>query len=516
MISFSGRVVFSGFLLLLFLIGGCGDRQWEHTGESLYAEYCQPCHGADGTGSGQLAYLLYPKPRNFTSGLFKLRSTHDGQLPSDDDLFRTIRTGMQGTSMPSFAFLGDESIHSIVEYVKQFDSGFDDEPREKIAVPEPLPFSPRLVAIGEKTYTDLGCHRCHGETGAGDGPSADNLKDAWGYPIYVRDFTRGNYIGGYEPEDLYLRFVSGMSGTPMPSYQSSLGFLAETQEELNDILWGLIYYVKELESEEARSLRASPPEDGIIRSTGIDPGGFDLLDANAPFWNSSVRNNVPVSRVWQNVEDDAAVVYVRTVHTDSSLAMMLEWRDEMKDASAARIQEYQDAAAIQFSLTDQPGFHGMGSRERPVDMWFWRASWQMYVDESVSRDITRVYAGRASDAGVATYPESIRENTFLPGVRAGNFVSRQDIVTPVENANAIGPETVISKPAIDQIVQGKGVWDGEMWRVVFVRDLQTENESSVRFETDTPLWLSLAVWDGDSGDRDGLKKVSTWYRLVLE
>ncbi len=503
-------------LIIGLTINGCSPGPSEQTGEALYAEYCLPCHAADGTGDGQLAYLLYPKPRDLTSGLFKLRSTRDGQLPSDEDLFRTIRVGMQGTSMPSFEFLGDDNIQKIVDYIKGFDPGFEDEPRERIDVPEPLAFSERLVSIGEKTYTGLGCNRCHGDTGAGDGPSADELTDTWGYPIYVRDFTRGFYIGGYEPEDLYLRFVAGMSGTGMPSYESSLEFLADDEEELQEMLWGLVHYVKELESEKARALRVDPPDDGIIQAAYLDRDYNDLIDPNERHWNDAPLYTIPVSRIWQTVHDDAGIVNVRPVYTDTHIALHLEWSDGKQDASAFRVQDYHDAAAVQFSLSDNPGFHGMGSREKPVDIWFWRASWQMYVDKGISPDIDYAYGGRASDAVVDDFPEFIDEYTFLPGVNAGNPVSRYEVESPVESMNAVGPETTASRPAADQDVDGKGMWNGETWRVVLVRELTTGSDTAVQFNGGDPYWVSFAVWDGDAGDRDGLKKVSTWYRLVFE
>src|SRR3990172_1345154 len=76
----------------------------------LFTSYCMPCHGEAGKGDGQLAYLLYPKPRNFTKGVFKLRSTPTGQVPTDADLEGTIRNGMPGTAMPSFYFLNGDQI----------------------------------------------------------------------------------------------------------------------------------------------------------------------------------------------------------------------------------------------------------------------------------------------------------------------------------------------------------------------------------------------------------------------
>ena len=44
------------------------------SGEVLYKQYCASCHGNNGNGSGDLAYLVYPKPRDFTSGKYKIKS----------------------------------------------------------------------------------------------------------------------------------------------------------------------------------------------------------------------------------------------------------------------------------------------------------------------------------------------------------------------------------------------------------------------------------------------------------
>jgi cytochrome c oxidase cbb3-type subunit 2 len=85
----------------------------------LFNSYCAPCHGELGKADGPLAYLVYPKPRDFTRGVFKLRSTPSGEAPTDQDLVATIRNGLPGTAMPSFYFLKEEEIGSLAAYVKQ-------------------------------------------------------------------------------------------------------------------------------------------------------------------------------------------------------------------------------------------------------------------------------------------------------------------------------------------------------------------------------------------------------------
>ena len=89
------------------------------SGEQTYARQCSACHGPNGDGEGEAAYLLYPRPRDFTVGRYRLVSTWDG-IPTDEDLFRTISRGMPGSAMPSWAHLAEETRWGLVHYIKTF------------------------------------------------------------------------------------------------------------------------------------------------------------------------------------------------------------------------------------------------------------------------------------------------------------------------------------------------------------------------------------------------------------
>jgi mono/diheme cytochrome c family protein len=67
-------------------------------GRMDYLSYCARCHGEDGDGSGREAGGLAPPPRDFR-GPFKFASVRAGELPTDDDLLRMIRHGMEGSAM---------------------------------------------------------------------------------------------------------------------------------------------------------------------------------------------------------------------------------------------------------------------------------------------------------------------------------------------------------------------------------------------------------------------------------
>jgi mono/diheme cytochrome c family protein len=75
-------------------------------GKQLYIQHCTHCHAETGDGKGASAPVVYPKPRDFTSGIYKFRTRHESadgnKMPSDEDIFRSISEGLHGTSMPAW------------------------------------------------------------------------------------------------------------------------------------------------------------------------------------------------------------------------------------------------------------------------------------------------------------------------------------------------------------------------------------------------------------------------------
>ena len=191
-------------------------------GQQVYALHCAGCHGARGDGQGPAANLLVVKPRDFTSGIFKFRSTPFGTLPTDDDLYRSITRGIYGTSMPSWALLSERDRLALVAYIKTFYPEWEERGAGiPIHIPEPPATfgSPETVARGREIYDLLGCATCHGEQGQGDGQSANDLDpDAWGFKQRPFDFTKGQLRGGPTEKDVYRTFMTGIYGTAMPSY----------------------------------------------------------------------------------------------------------------------------------------------------------------------------------------------------------------------------------------------------------------------------------------------------------
>jgi len=91
-------------------------------GKNLYIQNCTPCHGVGGAGNGNLAAGLTPSPTNF------LNDTLMREI-SPFQAYNTIKLGVQGTAMLSFASLSDKEAWDLAFYIKslRFESKPDNE-----------------------------------------------------------------------------------------------------------------------------------------------------------------------------------------------------------------------------------------------------------------------------------------------------------------------------------------------------------------------------------------------------
>jgi len=214
------------------------DPATRERGRAVYARRCVGCHGRDGDGNGAAATFLSPRPRDFTAGIFKFRSTPSGSLPTDADLFRTVTRGVRGTAMPTWHELPADDRRAVITFIKTFSTRWRDEKPEPGGLPGiPPTVSARLLGRGRDVYRSAKCWECHGEQGRGDGPSAEQLRDDFDFPIRPTDFTRGQFKAGAAPADIFRAMTVGLDGTPMPSFADSL-----SDEER----WALAYYVLSL------------------------------------------------------------------------------------------------------------------------------------------------------------------------------------------------------------------------------------------------------------------------------
>lgn len=231
-----GLVILSLSLISGFAMNGTafGDSKAD-LGKKVYEERCMICHGAKGDGKGLVSVMrkseksgrvILVEPRDFTSGVFRFRSTATGCLPSDEDLLRLVDTGITRSFMPAHKDeLKPEEKKAVIDHIKTFSTRWkEEEPCKSITVKKSPKWvgSKSSVEKGEKIYKEMKCWECHGDDGRGKGPKSDQLKDDWGKPIVPFNFTAGALKRGTGAEDVYITFTAGLDGTGMPSYEDSL------------------------------------------------------------------------------------------------------------------------------------------------------------------------------------------------------------------------------------------------------------------------------------------------------
>lgn len=421
-------------------------------GKKLYQLWCAQCHGDEGKGDGPAADFVYPRPRDFTLAIFKVRRTPSGALPTDHDLFDIISEGLPGTSMPAWKrFIPEADRWQLAHYVKTFDSlglFMDEAPKEQVAIDQPPEMTPELVARGKQLYQDKKCWQCHGAQGRGDGPSAAGQKDEWGHPIRPVNFTKAwRFRGGNRIEDIYRTFTTGFNGTPMPSFVDAIP-AAEDR-------WALAGFVKSL---------ALPMVTGqVLRAAFI--AGEIPADAHAKAWEDAAFTDFPLAgqviqepRWFQPMHD---VITARALYNEREIAILLEWDDGTPNKGeggkpADQVALQWPAAALEGS--EKPYFV-LGDARNAVDLWRWNPA----------QGLVRV--------------------------------------------TAKGAERQAQREAGGVLAQGS-YKDGQ-YRVILRRPLKPA-DGTLPIVPGQFVPIAFQLWDGDNFEADMKMSLSTWYHVLAQ
>jgi mono/diheme cytochrome c family protein len=224
-------------------------------GKPLYRRYCIGCHGPRGDGTGENAPYIDPKPRNFTQATFKCRSTPTGTLPTDEDLYNSVGRGFDNSNMPSWAPLTDQERINLVAFIKTFSPRWKtDKAGTPINIPNEPPVTVQSIQHGHDLFQKLECWKCHGPEGRGDGPSAATLMDSNDQPIRPYNFAEGSrFKCGGTNQDIYRIFITGVDGTPMPSFADVIQ---------PDDAWDLVHFLRTLQ------VNREGPERALLKSSG--------------------------------------------------------------------------------------------------------------------------------------------------------------------------------------------------------------------------------------------------------
>lgn len=488
----------------------------QHT-RQLYERDCAACHGVRGDGRGEAAYLLQPKPRNFRAGRFRLVSSEELQ-PTREDLFRVITRGMPGTAMPPWGHLDEADRWALAEYVLHLSRegwlqlamsrGETREEAEKYAQemtrpgkPIPIPPEPAVtpegLEVGRQYYLEA-CARCHGDEG--EGYRDPHWRTHEGYPTWARNLKRGVFKGGREGEQLYLRFFTGLPGTPMPS-----GFLEPDQ------VWRVVQFIQSLSDPEDQE-RATPRvlEIKARRVAEIPPG------PGHPGWQEVPAQEVVLMPLWWR-EETVEEVRVRVVHDGRHIVFHLEWEDPTRDAGGVRTDGFSDASAVQMTADPSPPLFAMGAPGKTVHIWHWRALWD--EDLKAFRDVESVFPAMAADgyfgASAGWEAGPLDDPVFIPARELDNPVARPR-ETSTEKAVADGFGTYTALPPGGQDLEASSEWRDGVWRLTLRRALDAAVRGEVALRPPQTLSVAFAVWDGSAGDLNGQKSVSIWNTLLVE
>jgi mono/diheme cytochrome c family protein len=456
--------------------------QADHPGKPVYDKWCAGCHGVEGDGEGPAAAWMLPRPRDFTTALYQIRTTPSGALPTDADILHIIDVGMPGTAMPGWeSRLSGTQRNDLVAYLKTFSRFFamEDAP-EPVSIGRAPGTSAEAIEEGAGLYREMECWKCHGDAGRGDGPSAPTQTDDRGFPIRPADLTEPwHFNGGGSLEAIFTRLKTGLDGTPMPSYADLVtsGILTEEQ------LWHLAMYVRSLAPEEGRVIGE------VVRAARAE--GDLPSSASDSAWAGVERTYIPL--VGQIIVEPRSFsptvdgVWVQALHDGEELAMRLVWHDPSRS---------------------------------PDPAW---ESWRALLAEHLEPREGDAGAGSPPDAFTVQFPATMPEGRELPYFLGGStrepvYVWRwQSDRQGIDEALGRGLDQVEPLPSGAGAPRSTAEFEAGEWRLVIRRPLAAEDpERRLAMPQGEAIPMAFFARDGSSGEVGNRGSLSSWYYLYLD
>lgn len=243
----------------------------------------------------------------------------------------------------------------------------------------------------------------------------------------------------------------------------------------------------------------------------VDPG--DAAWAEAPVYTAKLLlQDVVEPRL---LETSTPEVRVQAVSDGERLALRLAWDDETLDdlPGAAR---FDDACAIQLPQTVTPDVPDpqMGEKSKPVEVSYWRASWQAVVDgrgDTIQDLYPNAWVDHYPFEAAHLEPDSDDQRKmalrYAPARALGNDrAGPRD--SPVEDLIALGPGSLSRAESAQSDGSGRRSPDG--WEVVISRPLPDGLESGGRSV------VAFAIWNGARDEAGSRKMRSGWIPLTVE
>ena len=474
------------------------DAQRE-SGKKTYVKYCSQCHGENGDGEGYASPHLLPRPRNFTTGKFKVRTTATGALPTHQDLVNVIRRGMPYTSMPAWPDLSDQDVSNLAYFIKTFSADFSKP--ENAAQPIQLPSAPKAtkesVELGKKLYEETGCIKCHGTLGRGDGPSATTLKDDWGHPIRPADLTQSwTFRAGSSREDIFRTMSTGFNGTPMP------GFVDALQPEQR---WAITDFIDSL------SGNSGPGYTNLVVAKYVqDP--IDVAKGVGSFASAPVARFPIVGQIMEPgraFHPPATSVAVQAIYDADSIALLVRWHDMSpqktgKNAPSLPVPPEEEEQPAQ----EAGSAGGVAQEDKAADPFAEPEAAAAPADQP----------SEFSDAVAIQIPSQLPTGARKPYFIFGDAQNSVDLwffdlarPAPLQFTGR-GSSDIAANNTGE--VTGVASYDQGEWSVIFKRPLRAA--SGAPFSPEQFMPMAFSVWDGFSRERGNRRGLTLWYSLYVE
>ena len=492
-------------------VGTEGQRE---SGKKLYLKNCAQCHGEKGDGEGYAATHLRPRPRNFTTGKFKVRTTANGALPTHQDLINIIRRGMPYTSMPAWPNFSDQEVSDIAYFLTTFSPEFSNA--ESVPQPIQLPSAPKSskesIEAGQKLFVDTGCVKCHGTFGRGDGPSAPTLNDDWGHPIRAADLAQSwTFRGGSTREDIFRTMSTGLNGTPMPSFADAL-----TPEQR----WAITDFIFSLSGENG------PAYTNLVIAKHVQ-NPIDLSKGAASFASAPVARLPIVGQIMEPVREfhpPATSVMVQAIYDADSIALLVRWHDMSAEKSGTNgpslsvPQEEEEEPAIAAPSGEggaAAGANPFGADEVAAAPAGQKPGANPFEDQTTGGAVP---ASEFSDAVAVQIPSQVPTSARKPYFIFGDAQDAVDLLffdlaTP-NPVQFTGKGSATITPSDKGEVTGAASYDQGEWSVIFKRPLRPA--SGAAFSQGQFMPVAFSVWDGFSRERGNRRALSLWYSLYVE
>jgi mono/diheme cytochrome c family protein len=486
-----------------------GTEAQRESGKKLYLKNCSQCHGEKGDGEGYAAPHLLPRPRNFTTGKFKIRTTPNGALPTHQDLINIIRRGMPYTSMPAWPGFSDQEVSDLAYFITTFSPDFSN--KERVPEPVPLPSAPsasQSVDAGKKLYVDTGCVRCHGTLGRGDGPSAPTLTDDWGHPIRAADLSQSwTFRGGPTREDIFRTMSTGLNGTPMPSFADSL-----TPEQR----WAITDFIVSLSGSNG------PGYTNLVIARHVDDQ-IDLAKGAASFASAPEARFPIIGQITEPVREfhpPATSVVIQAVYDADSIALLVRWHDRTAEkmgtngpSLAVPSEEEEEPAAAAPGEAQPAGGSPFGDQE-VAPGGEQKAAANPFEEEAAPAATASEFSDAVSIEIPSQTPTGARKPYFIFGDTQNSVdpwffdLARQ---SPMQFTGK-GSGDIAPNDTGD--ITGVARYDQGEWSVIFKRPLRAA--SGAPFTPGEFLPIAFSVWDGFSRERGNRRGLSVWYSVYVE